>query len=73
MMEQTTAPAKYVTMVAVKLPEFWTEVRLQNAQITQYRSCGAKTPLEHHDLCRWTDFKLSALNHHSFQRISRSI
>ena len=72
MMEQTTAPAKYVTKVAVKLPEFWTDVCLQNAQITQYRSCGAKTPSEHNDLCQWTDFKLRALNHHSFRRISRS-
>ena len=48
MTEQTTAPAEYVTKIAIKLPEFWTkdpdlwflhaESAFQNAQITQSRT-----------------------------------
>ena len=49
MMDKTEAPTKYVTKVAIKLPDFWTdlwflhaEAAFRNAQITQ-----SKTKFDH--------------------------
>ena len=84
MTEQTTAPAKYVTHNAIKLPLFWTEnptlwllscrvclPKWSNHSILhQFRSCGAKTPSE--NLHHRPDYELSVLVQHSKAKLVSS-